>query len=244
MDAHVMAEGYLSEAWRLLGEGLGPYVYKKTGDQELSNTRDVYVILQKMVASGNWNQYFKSLGHRERSWASELFALRNESWAHQGNYSDEDIHHCLGVMVRLLRSISAAEQADSVAESYETVGRLIYGQRSVGDSESPSQDILALLEGMGREDFAEILRRGISTISRPQSLSSNYDSGGIVDTDEVDLDGVKDVVYYIRRGEMCLKDDKNEQAIEEFSAAIESFPENPRGYRARGNVYARNESMA
>ena len=84
-DAHVMAEGYFSQAWRLLGEGLGPYVFERTGDQALRGTRDVYAILQKMMARGNWDQFFTSLGRNERNWASELFGLRNDSWGSSGN---------------------------------------------------------------------------------------------------------------------------------------------------------------
>ena len=148
-NAHVMAEGYLSEAWRLLGEGLGSYVFRRTGDQALRGTRDVYAILQKMMARGNWDRYFNALGRKERNWASELLGLRNDSWAHQGIYSDEDIHHYVGVMVRLLRSIGAKEQADSVGDLHTAIGRLIYGQDSGASADSRSQIIVSLPEGIG-----------------------------------------------------------------------------------------------
>ena len=147
-DAPILAEGYFSEAWRFLGEGLGPYVFERTGEQALRGTRDVHAILQKMVARGNWDQFFTALGRNERNWASELFGLRNDAWAHQGIYSDEDIHHYVGVMVRLLTSIGAKEQADSVGQLHTEIGRLIYGQVSVAETESPSQIILELPAGM------------------------------------------------------------------------------------------------
>ena len=215
-DAHVMAEGYLSEAWRFLGEGLGPYVFERTSDQALRDTRDVYTILQKMMARGNWDQFFSGLGRNERNWASELLGLRNDSWAHQGIYSDEDIHHYVGVMVRLLRSIGAKEQADSVGQLHIEIGRLIYGQPSVADTESPSQIILELPEGMAGDDLAEILRRAVSSISPQESSSPTANAGTPANSDTVDLDIPDEIDGFIRRGEQNLEDNDYAEAIDEF----------------------------
>ena len=236
-----MAEGYLAEAWRLLGEGLGPYVFEKTGDPKLRDTRDVYAILRKMVARGHWDQYFTALDRNERNWISELFELRNESWAHQGVYSDEDIHHYLGVMVRLLRSISASEQTDSVAQLHTAIGRLIYSQIPVLDTESPSQIILTLPEGMGGDDFVEILRRAMSGISPQGSLTPTDYVDAPAGSDVVDLDNPNNVDTYILWGERSLEDDNYDEAITNFSEAIELSLEDPRGYRARGNVYVQKK---
>ena len=199
-DAHVMAEGYFSEAWRLLGEGLGPFVFKRTGDQALSGTRDVYDILRKMVSSGTWERHFTELGHSERNWAWELYRGRNDSWAHQGTYSDDDIHHYVGVMLRLLRAIEANEQADEIGKLHVAIGRLIYGQPSNTNAGNPNQIILSLPEGMGGDDLADILRRTIPIVSSEESTTPDEGAVTPSDSDRDELDEPADLDGYIRRG--------------------------------------------
>ena len=121
---HLEAEGYLVRALRRLGEGLGPYVYGKTQDAQLlkdgSLTRDVYVLLHRMVrVPGNWDMYFQSeLGHSGRGLVNQLFEFRNGPWAHLIGYSDNDVLHYLGVTGRLLRAVSADEQAQAVEQMW------------------------------------------------------------------------------------------------------------------------------
>ena len=130
--AHLEADGYLIRALRRLGEGLGPYVYEKTGFDGLirngSVTLDVQPILHTMVASGNWDRHFRELGRDGRNWVSELIEFRNGPWAHLVGYSDDDVLHYLGVITRLLRTVSAAEQAEAVERMWSELGKLIFGE--------------------------------------------------------------------------------------------------------------------
>ena len=122
------AEGYLTRAWRRLGEGLGPYVAQRVGDEALNVNRDVSLILRQMIVDGNWDSFFRrELGYKERSWVGELLAWRNESWAHQGSYGNQDIHRCLDTISRLLTAVGAGEQAEAVSNMHSELGRFIYG---------------------------------------------------------------------------------------------------------------------
>ena len=209
----------------------------------MRGTRDVYAILHKMVARGNWDQYFSALGRNERNWVSELFELRNESWAHQGIYTDEDIHHYLGVMLRLLRSVGAREQAASVNALHAAIGRLLYGQQPVTEAEGTKQIVLALPEGLGREDVADLLRQTILSISPQQNLSPATDSGTLVDSDSIELRDPEDAEGYIQRGQRNLENDNYDEAISDFCKAIELSPDESKPYRARGNAYVQNEEF-
>ena len=120
------AEGFLNRAWRRLGEGLAPYVADMTGDDSLRETRDVYAILSKMVAPGSWDAYFRELGHSGRGLVNQLRDFRNGPWAHLVGYSDNDVLHYLGVIGRLLRAVSAGEQAEAVEQMWDELGKLIF----------------------------------------------------------------------------------------------------------------------
>lgn len=120
------SEGYLNRAWRRLGEGLAPYVAGKTGDDSLKETRDVYTLLSKMVSPGTWDAHFRELGHSGRGWVNQLRDFRNGPWAHLAGYSDDDVLHYIGVIVRLLEAISATKQAQVVAQMYNDLGKLIF----------------------------------------------------------------------------------------------------------------------
>ena len=130
--AHLEADGYLVRALRRLGEGLGPYVYGKTGSDDLvrdgSVTLDVQPILRVMVSPDIWDRYFRELGRDARGLANELIVFRNGPWAHLAGYSDNDVLHYLGVIERLLRAISADDQAQAVAGMWGELGRLIFRQ--------------------------------------------------------------------------------------------------------------------
>ena len=127
---HLESDGYLVRALRRLGEGLGPYVAAKTGDESLKETRDVYVLLQTMVrVPRNWDTYFQSeLGHSGRGLVNQLFDFRNGPWAHLIGYSDNDALHYLGVIGRLLRAVSANGQAQAVEDMWDELGKLIFSE--------------------------------------------------------------------------------------------------------------------
>ena len=128
-EPHLLeAEGFLNRAWRRLGEGLGPYVAGKTGDDSLSGTRDVHAILSRMVARGSWEAHFGELGHSVRGSVNQLRDFRNGPWAHLVGYSDKDVLHYLGVIERLLKVVSADEQAEAVERMHVELGKLIFSQ--------------------------------------------------------------------------------------------------------------------
>ena len=233
-NAHVMAEGYFSQAWRVLGEGLGPYVYDHTGDRALRGKRDVHAILQKMLVSDNWDQFFKALGRREQSWASELFDARNKSWAHQGVYGDDDIHHLVGVMGRLLRSIHANEQEESIWALHTAIGRLIYGQNVDSGEDTKSHLLLSLLETIRGDDLTERLERLIPAVSSQGHSSSLTTSDSPTNSSHASLLPRDE---YVRLGESSLAQGDYDEAIAFFHTAIEYAPEDPSTYRARGYIY-------
>lgn len=138
---HLEADGYLVRALRRLGEGLGPYVAAKTGDESLKETRDVYVLLRTMVrVPHNWDTYFQGeLGHSGRGLVNQLFEFRNGPWAHLVGYSDNDVLHYIGVIERLLKAVSAEEQARVVEQMWDELGNLIFSQ-STPERQSGSEN--------------------------------------------------------------------------------------------------------
>ena len=118
---HLEAEGYLNRALRRLGEGLGPFVFEKIQDKELLIdreklivTRDLSVIFSKMEPPRNWNRL--GLSPDEWNCMGLLIGFRNGPWAHLAGYNDQGVHNCLYNIGKLLRAISAAEQARVVEQ--------------------------------------------------------------------------------------------------------------------------------
>ena len=182
----IEAEGYLVRGLRRLGEGLGPYVYEKTKDKRLISknkngvvTRDVYAILLVMVVVGrNWQRHFQDeLGYSGHGLANELFEFRNGPWAHLIGYSDKDVIHYLGVIERLLKAISAHEQADQVAKYWEDIIELLYGEgRGLSSANS------AMMAGPEEDEGEEKLeghrgRRPKATASDEPDNDPREDSG-------------------------------------------------------------------
>ena len=135
------SEAYLNRAWRCLGEALGPYVFRKTNDDSLKETRDVYVILSKMLDTGVWDSYFQAeLDHNGRRYVYQLRDFRN-SWAHQDfeGYDDNDVLHTLYSIVQLLRAIAAPQQADLVQQMHDELISLIAALGAPERRQPPSE---------------------------------------------------------------------------------------------------------
>lgn len=130
---------------RLLREGLGPFVeqavrgagptarladfvrsnrlaaariadFARSNQLEEKRIRqwDVYALLKFMQYM--WNEMFRRvLGRSERALVSELQDWRNK-WAHQEEFSADDIDRTLDSAARLLRAINAESQAIEVAQ--------------------------------------------------------------------------------------------------------------------------------
>ncbi len=131
--------------------GLGPYVLRELksryGDRwpyavagELSEGRysrvqsaseeafletvDAHALFKVMW--GNYNEAFRDkLGFSGRNQLSELMEVRN-AWAHGASFNLEDTQRALDTMVRLLKAVSAGEQAEEVHRHHREVMRQIF----------------------------------------------------------------------------------------------------------------------
>jgi predicted AAA+ superfamily ATPase len=73
-----------------------------------------------------WNDVFQEkLGHVARSYVSEMIAARND-WAHQSTFSNDEAYRIADTAARLLKMVSAAEQAAYVDEIGRELLRLRY----------------------------------------------------------------------------------------------------------------------
>lgn len=255
---HLEAEGYLVRALRRLGEGLGPYVYGKIQDAQLlkdgSVTRDVQPILRIMVAGGNWTTYFQELGHYGRSWVSELIEFRNGPWAHLVGYSDDDVLHYLGVIGRLLKAVSADEQARVVDQMWGQLGKLLFNQSTPQRPRDSESDEL-------RQRISEEVKKQLSELMAQQEgksapstegddkavhdffsgeirlgLSEEEYSQAIAEVDEILRLDPTNVSAYIDRAK--IHGDKLEfgLAIDDYSEALKLDPGNAAAYIERGNL--------
>ena len=253
------AEGYLVRALRRLGEGLGPYVYRKTQDAQLlkegSVTRDVYVLLHTMVrVPRNWDTYFQSeLGHSGRGWANQLFEFRNGPWAHLVGYSDSDVHYYLGVIERLLKAISADEQVRAVERMYAELGKLLFSQST---PERPRDNETAEL----REEVAVLRSQNLQMSGQLEGFQAAVSLMGIAPASVVpitphmipaadngtppgDLPIVPDSAEdFLRRGNEARRDGYiTEDALDNYSQAIELNPNLVEAYVGLGNTYMDGE---
>src|SRR5215217_2958250 len=97
-------------------------VYRPVGNQATSPSElDVQALLKAM--RDNWRDVFDaSLGNSGRNLVFELLDQRNK-WAHQNAFSVDDTERTLDSIARLLRAVSASEQADLVERERQIVRR-------------------------------------------------------------------------------------------------------------------------
>lgn len=115
----------IGKALELLTQGLKPFVNRELASTYKNQWRsvvkqegadpsnmDAYALLK--IMRGHWNEVFKNvLGNTERTIVHELYDVRNE-WAHQGKFSYDDAYRALDSVERLLRAVSAPDQAAQV----------------------------------------------------------------------------------------------------------------------------------
>ena len=71
-----------------------------------------------------WNEAFQDkLGHAGRSYVSEMIEARN-NWAHQGAFSNDEAYRIADTAARLLKMVSAGEEAAAVEEMGRDLLRL------------------------------------------------------------------------------------------------------------------------
>ena len=81
-------------------------------DQKLLAAIDAHACLNLMWR--RWNEVFQEkLGHNGRSYVSEMMTARN-NWAHQGSFSNDEAYRIADTAARLLKMVSAGEQAAQV----------------------------------------------------------------------------------------------------------------------------------
>ena len=89
---------------------------------------DNQALLKTMV--DNWQSIFRfTLGHNERSWASELLSTRND-FAHEKPFNSDDTHRALDTAQRLLVAVSAQKQAEVVGGLRQELLRTVYEEQA------------------------------------------------------------------------------------------------------------------
>ena len=135
----------------LLQQGLQPFLERELVDaygegwrdktrQILSNTqlkvgaKEIDVAALLVLLDREWKDLFSNrLGRAHRAIVNELITVRN-SWAHQEAFSNDDTDRALDSVVRLLRAVGAAPQAETADEiKHElrraTFDRKVYNER-------------------------------------------------------------------------------------------------------------------
>ncbi|MDY6878338.1 MAG: DUF499 domain-containing protein [Chloroflexota bacterium] len=91
-------------------------------DQALLAALDTHGCLHLMWR--RWNDVFQDkLGHTARSYVSEMIGARN-NWAHQGAFSNDEAYRIADTAARLLKMVTAPEQAAYVGEIARELLRL------------------------------------------------------------------------------------------------------------------------
>ena len=253
------AEGFLNRAWRRLGEGLAPYVADKTGDDSFRKTRDVSAILGKMVASGSWDAHFRELGHSARGLVNQLRDFRNGPWAHLVGYRDKDVLHYLGVIERLLKAVSADEQAEVVKRMHDELGKLIFKESTPErplDSENAElrQRIADLIQ-----EKSELQNRNLEVSGQLEGFRAatsliSFASASVSPVIPPDVpaadDGMTSIANpiladtaeeFLRQGNEERSEGYIEDAISNYDRAIELNPDLAEAYAGRGNAYMDGE---
>ena len=92
--------------------------------QALLAALDAQACLNLMLR--RWNEVFQEkLGHVGRSYMSEMIEARN-SWAHQGTFNNDEAYRIVDTAARLLKMVSAAQEAAEVDEIGRGLLRLRY----------------------------------------------------------------------------------------------------------------------
>ncbi len=93
-------------------------------DSAILKALDSHACLKIMIE--NWFDVFhKKLGHTARSYVGELFDARNR-WAHTGAFGNDEAYRIADTAARLLKMVSAGDEAHSVEEIGRDLLRLRY----------------------------------------------------------------------------------------------------------------------
>ena len=171
----------VDRALTLLGQGLYPYVEREmqavyrnrwltaaksclTEDYTLKRgiektlREEVYALLK--VMSKQWEEVFKknqNLGYPERALVNELIEVRHK-WAHKSTFSTDDTYRALDSIARLLKAVSASEEADSVEKHKQEVLRIVFREQ-IRYETRPTASVSIAEEARLRERLDEILKK-------------------------------------------------------------------------------------
>ncbi|MCB8944346.1 MAG: ATP-binding protein [Ardenticatenaceae bacterium] len=110
---------------------------------------DVHNVLNLMLR--NWREVFQDkLGHVGRSYVSELFNARND-WAHQKAFTNDEAYRVADTAVRLLKMVSAGEQAAQVEQIAHDLLRLRFqaeAQKAKQEAESQKTPETTTMAGL------------------------------------------------------------------------------------------------
>ena len=165
-EPSVLSDGCLTYAFRRLREGLIPFMRKVLNtdaaersfephrrEVKLEDVRDVKVLLD--IWLDNQRTFIESFSDRRkfnpgRNWPNEIRTFRNERWAHQGSYNDEDVANIVRVIFLFLQAVEAKEEAAAVRKIVYEFEALTYsGQPSVETNPSTGQQLSVAEEVAG-----------------------------------------------------------------------------------------------
>ena len=126
----------------------------KPGSTE-AEFRDSYALLKAIWDT--WNDVFrKVLGHSERSLVSELKDTRNR-WAHNEQFSTDDVYRALDSVQRLLAAVSAPEAVDADRMKQEVL-RLRFDEQAKRDSKRAVQTAIEGTPAAGLTPWRHVIK--------------------------------------------------------------------------------------
>jgi hypothetical protein len=116
---------------------------------------DVQAMLTRM--RNGWNEVFAGiLGINERNLVHELIEVRNR-WAHQAAFTTDDAERALDSVVRLLRAVSAGEQADAVERERQAVRRAQFEEYAKREERKAAKSVTAAETPGGLRPWREVI---------------------------------------------------------------------------------------
>jgi len=116
---------------------------------------DVHKLLTLMLR--DWNNVFHDkLGHVGRSYVSELYEARN-SWAHQKAFTNDQAYRVADTAQRLLKMVTAAEEAARVEEISKGMLRLRYEEEREKAKKATSPLNSQAAEVMGLKPWRDVI---------------------------------------------------------------------------------------
>ncbi len=102
--------------------------YPGLPDEAMSDDQALLVALDTQACLNlmwrRWNEVFQDkLGHVGRSYVSEMISARN-TWAHQGAFTNDEAYRIADTAARLLKMVTAPEQAAQIGEIARSLLRL------------------------------------------------------------------------------------------------------------------------